>query len=154
MEFISKHISFAEATKSQEAIRLDIENKPDLVQLYNMACVANKCFEPLREWYGKPIGISSFFRSAEINKRIGGSATSQHCLGMAIDIDADIFNNGISNRDIFDYLRKNVEFDQLIWEFGNDSNPAWVHISYNSKNNRKQVLKAVKTTGKTQYFSI
>lgn len=149
---VSKHISYAEATKSQEAIRLGMKNDPNDEQFYAMTIVANKCFEPLREYFDKPIGISSFFRSPEINNKIGGSSTSQHCKGEAIDIDADIFNNRITNQDIFHWLKANVDFDQLIWEFGTAENPAWIHISYKAKGNRKQVLRAVKNGSKTSYI--
>ena len=106
-----------------------------------MQLTAWQIFEPLRAWYGKPIGISSFYRSPELNKAIGGSKTSQHMKGQAIDIDADIFNNGTSNREIYLWIIKNLDFDQLIWEYGDDQNPAWVHVSYVSRSrNRKQIL--------------
>jgi hypothetical protein len=154
MTNVSKHITYAEATKSQEAVRLGIENKPTDTEFFNMTLVSNKCFEPLREHHAKPIGVSSFFRSAKINEKVGGSTSSQHCKGMAIDIDADIFNNGISNSEIFLWLEANVDFDQLIWEFGTDTNPAWVHISYNNGKNRKQKLRALKTGNSTQYIVI
>jgi hypothetical protein len=127
--------------KSQTATRLAILNEPTQEHLEAMRLVARKCFEPLREWHGKPIGISSFYRSPKLNKAINGSPRSQHCKGQAIDIDADIFNNGVTNRQLFEWLRNNVDYDQLIWEFGTDKNPAWVHISYVSKEkNRRQVL--------------
>jgi zinc D-Ala-D-Ala carboxypeptidase len=140
MSSISEHITLAEATKSEAAIRLGIDNKPNTVQLAAMKLVAEKCFEPLREWHGKPIGITSFFRNAATNKAIGGSSTSQHMKGEAIDIDADIYNNGITNADIFNWIKENLDYDQLIWEYGTDKNPAWVHVSYSAKGNRKQIL--------------
>jgi zinc D-Ala-D-Ala carboxypeptidase len=150
MDRISHHISYAEGVKSAEAIRLGLNNEPSAEQLAAMRLVATTCFEPLRKHHGKPIGISSFFRSAHVNKAIGGSRTSQHMAGEAIDIDADTFNNGITNADIFHWLRANVPFDQLIWEFGTDAQPAWVHISYRALNNRGQVLRAqrVKRNGR------
>ena len=145
---ISKHISIEEAIKSQTAIRYGINNYPNDEELANMVLVAQHCFEPLREWYGKPIGISSFFRCKELNRRIGSKDTSQHLAGSvsglnesAMDIDADIYNNGITNKQIFEWLRDNVEFDQLIWEYGTDDEPAWVHVSYRLNGNRKQVLR-------------
>ncbi len=139
---ISNHITLAEATKSQTAIRKGIDNTPNGSQIESMKLVAEMCFEPLREWYGKPIGISSFFRSAALNRAVKGSPRSQHCKGQAIDIDADVFNNGITNRDIYNWLVSNVDYDQIIWEYGDDSNPAWVHISYVGKGkNRKQQLR-------------
>lgn len=140
---ISQHITIEEATKSQEAVRKGIRNVPTQTQLASMRLVADKCFEPLRNHFRVPIGISSFFRSEPLNIAIGGSKNSQHCLGMAIDIDGDIFGR-VSNSEIFQWLKDNVEFDQLIWEFGNDENPAWVHISYNPKGNRKQILRLTK----------
>ena len=147
---ISKHISYKEATQSQTAIRKGINNEPDAYQLQNMQLLAEKVFEPLREHFGVPIAINSFFRSQKLNKAIGGAAGSQHTQGRAIDIDDTL--GGVSNKQMFDWIRENLDFDQIIWEFGNDSNPAWVHISYVSESeNRKRVLKASKKNGKTVY---
>lgn len=133
MERISKHISFDEATKSITAIRRGIFNKPGEVELANMKLVAEKCFEPLREWYGKPIKINSFYRSKALNTAVGGSSRSQHISGEAIDIDA---GSREENKKLFDWLNKNVEYDQLI----NEYDYSWVHISYRKNNNRNQVL--------------
>jgi len=106
-----------------------------------MELVAYQIFEPLRAWHGKPIGISSFYRSPELNKAVGGSKSSQHMKGQAIDIDADIFDNGLTNRQIYLWIIRNLDFDQLIWEYGDEQNPAWVHVSYVSKEkNRHQIL--------------
>ena len=139
---VSKHISYYEATKSQNAIRAGIENIPSGEQMVRMKLVANKCFEPVRNWHGKPIAISSFFRSFKVNVLAGGSKTSDHKTGAAIDIDADVFNNGVTNAEIFQWCLENLDFDQLISEFGTEENPAWVHISYRSKaTNRNQVLR-------------
>lgn len=149
---ISKNISYIEATKSQTASRLGINNNPNDEQLYNMRLVANMVFQPLREWYCKPIGISSFYRSEALNKAIGGSKMSQHMSlnGSAIDIDADIYSNGITNMEIFNFIKDNLDFDQLIMEGENiDGTPAWIHVSYvNEKKNRKQCLKIVFKEGK------
>lgn len=133
MERISKHITFDEATKSITAIRRGIFNKPGEVELANMKLVAEKCFEPLREWYGKPIKINSFYRSKALNTAVGGSSRSQHISGEAIDIDA---GSRDENKKLFDWLKENVEFDQVI----NEYDYSWVHISYRKNNNRKQVL--------------
>ena len=139
---ISNHITLAEATKSQTAIRKGIDNTPPKEVIPNMIAVAEKCFEPLRVWHGKPIGISSFYRSPALNRSVKGSPRSQHCKGQAIDIDADIFDNGLTNKQIYNWLVNNVDFDQIIWEYGTDDNPAWVHISYVSKEkNRRQRLR-------------
>ena len=147
---ISKHISYKEATQSQTAVRKGINNEPDAYQLQNMQVLAEKVFEPLREHFGVPIAINSFFRSQKLNKAIGGAAGSQHTQGRAIDIDDTL--GGVSNKQMFDWIRENLDYDQLIWEFGNNSNPDWVHISYVSESeNRKRVLKASKKNGKTVY---
>ena len=152
MDPISRHISYAEAVRSPEAIRLGLANVPDAEQLAAMRLVAETCFEPLRAQHGKPIGITSFFRSQEVNQAIGGSLTSAHMNGEAIDLDADLFHNGITNAEIFRLLIEHVDFDQCIWEFGTKDQPAWVHTSYRATNNRKQVLRAVKREGKTKYL--
>ena len=115
-----------------------------------MQLLANRVFEPLRKWVEGPIRINSFYRSPELNKAIGGSARSQHCKGQAIDID-DTYGHK-TNADMFEYIKDNLSFDQLIWEFGDDTNPSWVHVSYVSEDkNRNRVLKAVKESGKTKY---
>jgi hypothetical protein len=134
---ISKHITFIEATKSPTAIRNGIKNEPNAEQLANMKLVAEKCFEPLREWYGKPIRVNSFFRSKALNKKVGGSPTSSHCQGCAIDMDA---GNKVENKNLFDWCKENLNYDQLINEF----DYSWVHISYVPQNNRKQTLAITK----------
>jgi uncharacterized protein YcbK (DUF882 family) len=130
---ISKHITIEEATFSAKAVSNKISNVPNEAQLKAMQLVAEKLFEPLRVWYGKPIKINSFFRNNQVNKLVGGSATSQHCKGEAIDISA---GSKEENKKLFDYVCKNLDFDQVI----NEYNFTWVHISYKSKGNRKQIL--------------
>ena len=138
---ISKHISYKEGAYSNTAIRRGIDNNPDPKQLQNMKLIAEKVFEPLREHVGKPIKINSFFRCPELNKAIGGSSKSQHCNGQAMDID-DTYGN-MSNADMYEWIKENLDFDQMIWEFGSDENPAWVHVSYVSPGlNRNRCLKA------------
>lgn len=146
---ISKHISLYEATRSQTASRLGIKNIPNAKEIERMKLTAEKVFEPVRVHFGKPITVSSFFRSEALNKAIGGSATSQHRFGEAIDIDND---SSPSNREIFFWIKDNLEFDQLIWEFGGSKNPSWVHVSYtNQRPNRMQLLEAFSENGKTKY---
>ena len=150
MEKISKNISYKEATRSITAIRLGLENKPSDYELTNMQVLAEKVFQPLRKWIGKPIKINSFFRSVELNKAIGGSSRSQHCEGRAIDID-DTYGHA-TNAEMFNWIKENIDFDQMIWEFGDDENPDWVHVSYVSEDsNRKRCLKAYRENGKTKY---
>jgi len=150
MENISKHISYKEATRSNTAIRRGIDNIPDVEELENMKLIAEKVFEPLRKWVGGPIKINSFYRSPELNVAIGGSKKSQHCHGQAIDID-DTYGHR-SNASMFKHIRYNMDYDQIIWEFGDDKNPAWVHVSYVSEEkNRHRCLQAYKENGKTKY---
>ena len=137
---VSKHISYREATYSPTAIRLGITNHPDANQLIAMKAVAENCFEPAREWYGKPIYINSFFRSFKLNLRVGGAANSQHMKGEAIDIDT---RSRDENRILYEWMRDNLKYDQLIWEYGNDDGPDWIHVSY-TKNNRQQTIKILK----------
>mgnify|MGYP001395338405 FL=1 len=153
MEKISKHISYKEGTRSITALRKGINNIPNDYELANMELIAAKIFEPLRKWVGGPIKINSFFRCEELNTAIGGSSNSQHCQGRAIDID-DTYGHK-TNAEMFEYIRTNLNFDQIIWEFGTDTNPEWVHVSYVSEEqNRKRCLKASRENGKTVYSII
>ena len=126
---ISAHITYAEGVKSKTAVKLNIDNTPDEDQLETMETTAMKIFEPVRCHYNIPIAVTSFFRSKTLNSTLRGSINSQHCNGEAIDMDADVFGK-ITNKDIFDYIKDNLVFDQLIWEFGDDCEPNWVHASY------------------------
>ena len=125
---ISEHISKKEATFSATATRKGIDNIPGEYELQNMELIAEKVFEPLRKAVNGPIKINSFFRSEELNKAIGGSSRSQHCQGRAIDLD-DVYGY-MSNKDMYNYIKNNLDFDQMIWEFGTEDNPDWVHVSY------------------------
>ena len=147
---VSKHISYKEGVYSRTAMRRNIKNNPNAEQMKNMVAIAEEVFEPLRMWVGGPIKINSFFRSPELNKAIGGSGKSQHCHGQAIDLD-DTFGRA-TNAEMFEFIKKHLDFDQIIWEFGDDDNPDWVHVSYVSEDkNRNRCLKAYKEKGKTQY---
>lgn len=145
---ISAHITYAEATRSEMAIRHGLDNTPNSSILVNMRLVAENIFEPIRMHFGVKLGVTSFFRSPEVNKVVGGARFSQHCTGQAIDIDGD--GSGIRNSDILGWVLDNLNFDQMIWEFGGVQ-PAWVHVSYKPTGNRKQVLRALKLNGKTVY---
>ena len=147
---ISEHVSLKEATKSNTATRLEIKNEPRELDLVRMMLIAEKVFEPLRKWVGGPIKVNSFYRSPELNSAIGGSKNSQHCIGCAIDLD-DTFGCK-TNAQMFDYIKNNLDYDQMIWEFGDDDNCDWVHVSYISEDvNRRRLLKASKINGKTNY---
>jgi zinc D-Ala-D-Ala carboxypeptidase len=148
---LSPNLSLKEVIKSATAIKHGIDNTPSPEHFENLVAIANKVFQPAREHFGVPIAVTSGYRSPDLNKRIGGSATSQHCHGQALDLDADVYGK-ITNAQIFNYIKANLDYDQLIWEFGDDNNPNWVHVSYKKDGgNRKKTMRAVKRNGKTSY---
>ena len=147
---ISDHITYAEAIHSNTAKRKGIDNTQSEVQVLSMKLLADKVFEPLRKWVGGPIKVNSFFRSVALNEAIGGAASSQHCKGQAIDID-DVYGRK-TNAEMYKWIQENLDYDQMIWEFGTDTQPNWIHVSYVSKEeNRNKCLKAYKEHGKTKY---
>ena len=147
---ISEHGSYKEGTYSVTATRLGVDNTPDDEQLTNMELIAEKIFEPLRKWVGGPIKINSFYRGLLLNTAIGGSKKSQHMKGQAMDID-DNYGHA-TNAEMYHWIKDNLDFDQMIWEFGNDDEPNWIHVSYVSKKeNRNRCLKAYRKDGKTKY---
>jgi hypothetical protein len=145
---VSKHLTLEELTHSETAIKLGIVNQPNQVQLANLIRLAEKVFEPAREHFNVPIHITSGYRIINLNQAIKGSVTSQHCRGEAIDIDMQ--GSKVTNAILFHWIKDNLKFDQLIWEFGTKDNPDWLHVSYSDKN-RNQVLRAKKVNGKTNY---
>ena len=150
---LSKNLTLAECLVSTTAKRLGIKNKPhDDWVVENLKAVAEHIFQPCRDHFGVPIYVSSGYRSPELNTAIGGSKRSQHVEGRALDLDADVYG-GCTNADIFQYILNNLTFDQLIWEFGDEDNPDWVHVSFvYDGNNRGRCLKACRDDhGKTYY---
>jgi zinc D-Ala-D-Ala carboxypeptidase len=141
---LSKNLNLAEVTRSETAKRRKIDNAPTDEHIENLKILAANIFQPMRDHFGKPIYISSGYRSEALNKAIKGSKTSQHCKGEALDIDNDNANNGVTNRDIFEFIRDNLKFDQLINEFPVKGKPSWVHVSYSKTQQRNQILKAYK----------
>jgi len=152
MTQISKHLTFEECTQSDTADKLGIvNNNPNQSVVENMKLLAEKVFEPIREHFNTPIYVSSMYRGLVLNQAIKGSITSQHCSGQAMDIDMGDKGKP-SNFEVFQYIKNNLKFDQLIWEMGTDKNPSWVHVSYTNGKNRQQVLKARKNSqNKTVY---
>ena len=151
---LSKNLSLSEVTKSNTATRKGISNNPTHEHLDNLVRLAANIFQPIRDNFKTSIGISSGYRSKELNNIIGGSSYSQHCKGEALDLDADIYG-GCTNAEIFNFIKDNLVFDQLIWEFGTDENPNWVHVSYSDKDdNRMMILRADKVKGRTRYTRI
>ena len=148
---ISAHVSYIEGVRSRTADRMGLDNTPNNLQLKCMKDIAEGLFEPLREWVGGPIKINSFFRGEPVNTAIGGSKYSQHMKGQAMDID-DTFGHK-TNAEMYHYIKDNLDFDQLIWEFGDDKNPNWIHVSYvTHRENRKKLTIAKKVNGKTKYI--
>ena len=149
---LSEHLDLSEVTRSESAKRNGISNMPTEAHIANFKLLAENIFEPIRQHFRCPIIISSGYRSKELNAAIGGSATSEHCSGEAIDIDMDGTPNGVTNKMVFDYIKDNLNFNQLIYEFGDANNPDWVHVSYESTGKqRKQILRATRSGGKTVY---
>lgn len=143
---LSKNLTLSEATKSHTAIKYGISNKPSGDHLSNLIQIANKIFQPIRDHFNEPIIVSSGYRSKALNDLIGGASGSQHSKGEALDLDGSV-----ENAYIFEFIKNNLEFDQLIWEFGDDENPDWVHVSYKTENNRGEVLQAVRQNGRVIY---
>jgi len=143
---ISKHITLTEATKSNTATRLGINNNPSPEIIETMKATAENVFEPIREQCG-PIRISSFYRSPELNRAIGGAKISQPCKGEAIDIQGI----NVTNAELFRVACELDQFDQIIWEFGTLTEPDWVHVSFKKDGNRKQILRATKIGKRTTY---
>ena len=154
MKNISEHVTYKEGVYSNTAMRLGLKNEPTEVHLSNMELLSEKVFEPLRLHVNGPVKINSFYRGPDLNKAIGGSSKSQHCKGQAMDID-DTYGY-MSNADMYKYIKNNLSFDQMIWEFGDDKNPDWIHISYvNEEANRNRCLIAYKDdNNKTKYKTI
>ena len=143
---LTKNLTLQEATKSNTATRLGIDNTPNQATIETMIVSAKKIFQPLRDKLGA-IRVSSFYRSPELNRAIGGSKTSQHCKGEAIDMQGI----NVSNAELFEEACKLEDFDQIIWEFGTLTEPDWVHVSYSQTQNRKQILRATKIGKRTAY---
>ena len=143
---LTENLSLNEATKSNTAIRLGIDNTPPPAIVERMVETAEKIFQPLRDALG-PIRVSSFYRSPDLNRAIGGSKTSQHCKGEAIDMQGIL----ATNKMLFNSACDLEDYDQIIWEFGTLEEPDWVHVSYSKTHNRKQILRATKIGKRTAY---
>lgn len=148
---LSNHLSLAEMINSGTAKRLGISNMPTPDHLENMKYLAEKVFEPIRAYFNMSIHVSSGYRSKDLNKAIGGSQTSFHSIGCAMDIDMD--NTSISNKEIFYFILNNLDFTELIWEFGTNDRPDWVHVAIvKNREKEKEVLTSKKVGSQTKYF--
>ena len=147
---LSAHFALGEFTRSESAKREGLDNTPTAEHLENLKTLCEKVLEPIRLKYGS-INISSGYRGKMLNHFIGGSVSSDLCVGRAADIDMDDSGTGVTNTEIFNYIKDNLDYDQLIWEFGTKEKPDWVHVGYRGKDNRKQTLRATKVNGKSHY---
>ena len=149
---LSKNFTLSELTKSETATRLDIDNTPNDEQIESLRLLCENILQPVRDHFGKPVRISSGFRCAELNSSpaVGGSKTSDHCKGQAVDFEID----GVPNPELADWIESNLKYTQLILEFYTQGQPnsGWVHCSFNPDSLKAQSLTAVKVAGKTQYL--
>ncbi len=148
---LSPNFSLHELTKSETALRLDLDNTPDEQATENLRLLCEKVLQPVRDHYGKGVKVNSAYRSPESNAAVGGSKTSDHCKGMAADIEIP----GVANADLAQFIMDNLEYTQLILEFYTPGIPdsGWVHVSYDPNNLKKQELTATKVAGKTTYLN-
>ena len=144
---ISKYLFLSDATKSQTATRKGIDNSPESIAIQENIIRTAELFDKVKEVFPSAV-VSSFYRNSKLNKAIGGASKSQHSTGEAIDIDTP---NNEFNKAIFNYIGSVLTFDQLIYEFGDDKNPDWVHVSIKKSGNRKQILRAKRVGGKVVY---
>jgi hypothetical protein len=147
---LTAHFDLSEFTRSESAKREGLDNTPTPEHLENIKIICEKVLEPIRLRFGS-INISSGYRGKLLNHFIGGAVNSDHCVGRAADIDMDDVGTGVTNTEIFNYIKDNLDYDQLIWEFGDKVKPDWVHVGYRLGANRKQTLRATKVNGKSHY---
>ena len=147
---LTKNFTLEELTKSETALRFDLDNEPNDEQLSNLVALCECVLQPVRDHFGKGVKVNSGLRTPEVNAKVGGSKTSDHCKGMAADIEIP----GVANAELAQWIADNLEFRQLILEFYTPGiyDSGWVHVSYNSGDNKKQVLTATKQKGKTVYL--
>ena len=147
---LTTNFTLSEMTKSDTALRLDMDNTPNAVQVENLKTLCEKVLQPVRDHFGKGVKVNSGFRHPQVNAAVGGSKTSDHCKGMAADIEIP----GVANGDLAQWIVDNLAFRQVILEFYTPGVPdsGWVHVSFNPEDNKKQVLTAAKQRGKTVYL--
>ena len=150
---LSNNLSLAEVIKSNTAIRRGIDNIPTDDHIENLKYLAEKVFQPIREHFGSAIFVSSGYRSKALNEAIGGSQRSFHSHGMALDLDMDNKASKISNTDVFIFIKDKLEYTELIWEFGDEDKPDWVHVAIaKGRENEKNAKVAYREDGKAKYM--
>jgi zinc D-Ala-D-Ala carboxypeptidase len=147
---LTANFSLEELTKSETALRFGLDNTPNDQELSNLVALCESVLQPIRDHFGKGVKVNSGFRDPEVNAKVGGSKTSDHCKGMAADIEIP----GVANADLAQFIVDNMTFRQVILEFYTPGIPdsGWVHVSYDITDNKKQVLTATKQNGKTVYL--
>lgn len=147
---LTANFSLHEMTKSETALRMGLDNTPGEAEIENLRLLCEKVLQPIRDHYGKGVKVNSAYRSPESNSAVGGSKTSDHCKGMAADIEIP----GVANADLAQWIMNNLEYTQLILEFYTPGVPdsGWVHVSFDPAQLKKQELTATKVAGKTQYL--
>jgi len=147
---LTENFTLSEMTKSETALRHDMDNSPPQEITSNLQALAVHVLQPVRDHYGKGVKVNSGYRSPDVNAKVGGSRTSDHCRGMAADIEIP----GVPNHELAEWIRSNLLFTQVILEFYTQGVPdsGWVHVSYDHENLKKQALTAVKEDGKTVYL--
>lgn len=147
---LTKNFTLEEMTKSETALRFGLDNTPNDQELSNLVALCESVLQPIRDHFGKGVKVNSGFRDPEVNAKVGGSKTSDHCKGMAADIEIP----GVANADLAQFIVDNMTFRQVILEFYTPGIPdsGWVHVSYDITDNKKQVLTATKQNGKTVYL--
>jgi zinc D-Ala-D-Ala carboxypeptidase len=148
---ISEHLDLVEVTRSETAKRKGISNMPIEAHIENFKKLAENIFEPIRNHFNVPIHISSGYRSKELNTAIGGALSSDHSFGRAVDLDMDNSNNGVTNNDIFHWIKDNLKFKQLIAEYPENGLLSWVHIAYDENNMKNEILVCTRVNGKPHY---
>ena len=150
---LSKNLWLSEVVKSNTATRKGIDNSPTEEHINNLKYLAKKIFQPIREHFGCPIFVSSGYRSKALNEAIGGSQRSFHSHGCALDLDMDNKASKISNTDIFNFIKESLEYTELIWEFGDEDKPDWVHVAIaKGRENEKNAKVAYRENGKVRYM--
>ena len=147
---LTTNFTLSELTKSETALRKGLNNEPTQDIISALQSLAFNVLQPLRDHYGKAIKINSGYRSPEVNASVGGSKTSDHCKGMAADIEIA----GVANAELAKHIKDTLQFTQIILEFYTPgiADSGWVHVSYDPANLKGQALTAVKQDGKTVYL--
>lgn len=149
-DMLSKYLSYQQAIKSDTAKKHKLDNSPNAAEIENLKHLGKNIYDKIYEKFNGNVKLTSVFRNGPVNKKVGGSSTSQHRFGQALDIQG---TNGVTNKQIFKYVKENLDYHQIIWEFGSTTEPNWVHVGYKPSGNRKTNTRAKKVNGSTKYVT-